>query len=135
MDRSKTFFHSSSYTANPIACAAAAANIELWKTEPVRERIAAISAYHDKKLAAFADDGRFQNIRRTGTIAALDVKVGDQGYMADVGPRLYNYFQERGLLLRPLGSTIYILPPYCVTEADLDELYDGIADSLRRLDL
>lgn len=132
-DRSKTFFHSSSYTANPIACAAAVANLELWQREPVQARIDAIAAYHEKKLQAFAEDPRFENIRQTGTIAALDLKVTDQGYLAGVGPRLYAYFQNRGLLLRPLGNTVYILPPYCVSEADLDELYDAIADSVEHI--
>ena len=84
-DRSKTFFHSSSYTANPIACAAAVANLELWQREPVQARIDAIAAYHEKKLQAFAEDPRFENIRQTGTIAALDLKVTDQGYLAGVG--------------------------------------------------
>ncbi|MDA8108831.1 MAG: adenosylmethionine--8-amino-7-oxononanoate transaminase [Betaproteobacteria bacterium] len=126
-DRRRTFFHSSSYTANPIACAAACANLELWEREPVLERIARIGAHHDRRLEAFREDARFTNVRRTGTIAALELRVADDGYLADAGPKLYAFFGRRGLLLRPLGNTIYILPPYCVTTEDLDAIYDAIA--------
>lgn len=125
-DRSRTFFHSSSYTANPIACAAALANLEIWQREPVMERIGAIAALHREKLARFRDDGRFTNVRQLGTIAALDVVAKDAGYLADIGPRLYSGFLARGLLVRPLGNTLYIMPPYCSTAGDLDLVYNAI---------
>jgi adenosylmethionine-8-amino-7-oxononanoate aminotransferase len=126
-DRSKTFFHSSSYTANPIACAAANANLEIWQTEPVVERIAALGAAQAERLASFRDDARFANVRQLGTIAALDLKVADAGYMAGVGPRFAQFFINRGLLMRPLGNTIYVMPPYCITPAELDLVYAAIA--------
>ncbi|MBF6570136.1 MAG: adenosylmethionine--8-amino-7-oxononanoate transaminase [Candidatus Binataceae bacterium] len=129
-DRRRTFFHSSSYTANPIACAAANANLELWEEEPVLERIARIGTYHERRLLGLREDARFANVRRTGTIAAVDIRVPDNGYLADIGPRLYEFFGERGVLLRPLGNTIYILPPYCVTTEDLDAIYDAIGDAV-----
>ncbi|MCR6735457.1 MAG: adenosylmethionine--8-amino-7-oxononanoate transaminase [Afipia sp.] len=125
-DRSRTFFHSSSYTANPIACAAALANLEIWQREPVMERIGAIAALHQERLARFRDDRRFTNVRQIGTIAALDIAAKDAGYLADIGPRLYRGFLARGLLVRPLGNTIYIMPPYCSTASDLDLVYDAI---------
>lgn len=125
-DRSKTFFHSSSYTANPVACAAALANLEIWQREPVMERITTLAALHLTRLARFRDDPRFTDVRQIGTIAALDIVVKDAGYLADIGPRLYRGFLERGLLVRPLGSTIYVMPPYCSTASDLDLVYDAI---------
>lgn len=128
-DRSKTFFHSSSYTANPIACAAAVANLEVWDREPVQQQIDALAASHEARQKTFENDDRFTNIRRTGTIAAVDLKVKDQGYLAEVGPKLYAHFQSRDLLLRPLGNTIYAMTPYCATEADLDSIYDAIAEA------
>lgn len=128
-DRSKTFFHSSSYTANPIACAAANANLEVWRTEPVAERIAALSAAHAERLEPFRYDGRFANVRQLGTIAALDLVVEDAGYLAGVGPRLTQFFIDRGVLLRPLGNTIYVMPPYCITGAELDLIYGAIAEA------
>jgi adenosylmethionine-8-amino-7-oxononanoate aminotransferase len=126
-DRSRTFFHSSSYTANPIACACALANLEVWETEPVAERIAALTALQAAGLDRFRDDRRFENVRQVGTIAALDLKARDPGYLAGIGPKLAAFFRERDLLLRPLGNTIYVLPPYCVTRDDLDSVYDAVA--------
>jgi adenosylmethionine---8-amino-7-oxononanoate aminotransferase len=127
-DRRKTFFHSSSYTANPIACAAAVANLTVWRTEPVRERIAALAAVHAKALDGFRDDRRFANVRQLGTIAALDLAVGDAGYLAGIGPRLYRHFMDRGFLVRPLGNTIYLMPPYCSTAEEIGALHGAIAE-------
>ncbi len=127
-DRRKTFFHSSSYTANPIACAAAVANLGVWRDEPVRERIGALCALQEERLAPFRADPRFENVRRCGTVTALDLKVADPGYLAGQGPRLAAHFLARNVLLRPLGNTIYVLPPTCVTAAELDMIYAAIAD-------
>lgn len=125
-DRRRTFFHSSSFTANPIACAAAVANLEIWESEPVRERIATLMERQARCLGPFRDDPRFENVRQTGTITAMDLKTADAGYLAEMGPRLHAFFRERQVLLRPLGNTIYVLPPYCVTEDDLSIIYDAI---------
>lgn len=132
-DRTRTFFHSSSFTGNPICCAAAAANLEVWEREPVRSRIERLVAMQGERIARFRNDGRFRNARQIGTITALDVAVSDAGYLADVGPRLAAFFAARGMLLRPLGSTIYVLPPYCVTAADLDLVYDVIGEAVETL--
>jgi adenosylmethionine---8-amino-7-oxononanoate aminotransferase len=132
-ERSKTFFHSSSYTANPLACAAAVANLEIWRREPVRERIVALGNRQATHLARFQGDKRFSHLRRIGTIAALDLDVSDAGYLAQIGPKLYDFFMQRGVLLRPLGNTVYVMPPYCTTDAELDLIYDAIraaADAL-----
>ena len=133
MDRSKTFFHSSSYTANPIACAAAVANLEIWENEPVHERIEKLMDMQAAGLARFKGDDRFTNIRQTGTIAAMDISVKDHGYLSDVGPRLYEFFKSKNLLLRPLGNTLYSMPPYCVTQEDINQIYDAIAEAADEL--
>jgi adenosylmethionine-8-amino-7-oxononanoate aminotransferase len=127
-DRSRTFFHSSSYTANPIACAAALANLEIWDKEPVLERVAAIARLHSLGLDRFRDDRRFTNVRQIGSIAALDLASRETGYLAAVGPRLYHGFLSRNLLVRPLGNTIYIMPPYCSGASELGMVYQAIAD-------
>jgi adenosylmethionine---8-amino-7-oxononanoate aminotransferase len=132
-DRARMFFHSSSYTANPIACAAAKANLELWQYPEVRQRIAQVAEAQEKEIASFRGDPRFENVRQIGTITALDLVVPDGGYLADVGPRLQSFFRSRNLLLRPLGNTIYVMPPYCVTPADLNEIYTGIRDAADEL--
>ncbi|OPY94364.1 adenosylmethionine--8-amino-7-oxononanoate aminotransferase BioA [Bradyrhizobium sacchari] len=128
-DRTRTFFHSSSYTANPVACAAAKANLDLWQDQKYRDRVASVATMQEQAIAAFRVDKRFANVRRTGTITALDLKTSDAGYLADIGPKLGAFFESRNLLLRPLGNTIYVMPPYCVTAADLDEIYAGIRDA------
>ncbi len=71
--------------------------------------------------------------RRIGTIAALDVEVRDTGYLSAVGPRMLARFRDAGLLLRPLGNTVYVMPPYCIEEPDLAALYAGIAGALHEL--
>jgi adenosylmethionine-8-amino-7-oxononanoate aminotransferase len=128
-DRAKTFFHSSSYTANPICVAAALANVRIWESEPVRERIASLGKLQADRLASLAGNAHFTNARQLGTITAIDLKVPDGGYLASVGLVLQKHFLERKVLLRPLGNTIYVMPPYCVTAQDLDLVYAAIADA------
>ncbi len=128
-DRSRTFFHSSSYTANPIACAAALANLAVWDSEPVAARIGALERMHRERLAPFRSDPRFANVRQTGTIAALDLNVPQSGYLSEAGPRLRAFFRDRDCLVRPLGNVIYLMPPYCVTSADLDRVYAAIDEA------
>jgi adenosylmethionine---8-amino-7-oxononanoate aminotransferase len=126
-DRRRTLFHSSSYTANPIACAAACANLDIWEAEPVLERIGAISAVQRARTDSVA------SARACGTIAAYDFRVRDEGYLAGIGTRLAQYFVERGVLLRPLGNTVYVLPPYCITESELNDVHDCILEAAAEL--
>uniref|UniRef100_UPI00177F0699 aminotransferase class III-fold pyridoxal phosphate-dependent enzyme n=1 Tax=Mesorhizobium amorphae TaxID=71433 RepID=UPI00177F0699 len=128
----KTFFHSSSYTANPIACAAALANVEIWQDEPVVKRIAALSAMQGAGLRRFRDNTNFTDCRATGTIVALDLRAGSAGYLAQIGPKLRTFFLDQGLLVRPLGNVLYLLPPYCITGDELDGLYDAIEEAGER---
>ena len=125
-DRRKTFFHSSSYTANPIACAAALANLDVWDEEAVATKIVRLSQWQRELGESLRNDPRFTDVRFCGTIAAFDLKVADEGYLASIGPKLYDFFLSRGLLLRPLGNTIYIMPPYCITRDELASLYEAI---------
>ncbi|WP_431324819.1 adenosylmethionine--8-amino-7-oxononanoate transaminase [Rhizobium sp. YTU87027] len=125
-DRRKTFFHSSSFTANAIACSAAVANLQIWRDEPVKKRLGELASLHAKHLRQFENDERFANVRQCGTIAALDLAVPSGGYLAEVGPRLRRLFRERGLLLRPLGNVIYLMPPYCASPFDIATAYGAI---------
>jgi adenosylmethionine-8-amino-7-oxononanoate aminotransferase len=131
-DRARMFFHSSSYTANPIACAAANANLAIWREEPVRDRIAALAVRQRQRLDALATHPGFANPRALGTIAAVDIEDReDAGYLSHRAPALLAHFRERDLLLRPLGNTVYVMPPYCIEDADLDRIYAGIADAAK----
>ena len=127
-DKAKMFFHSSSYTANPIACAAALANLAVWRDEPVRERIATLSRRQETRLRALTG---VRNARRLGTIAACEIG-GGKGYLAAIGPALAAHFRDRNLLVRPMGNNVYVMPPYCIDEADLDAVYAAIQDAADR---
>ena len=125
-DRARMFFHSSSYTANPVACAAANANLSIWRDEPVLERVAELGRRQEERLAALAG---VRGARRLGTIAAMEIGAGG-GYLSDLAPRLLRFFRERDVLLRPLGGTVYVMPPYCITEAELDRVYGVIGEAV-----
>ena len=129
-DRARAFFHGHSYTANPIACAAANASLGIFESEPVFERIAAIEKVHAARLPAFAGHSAVADVRLIGTVAAVELKVPDAGYLSSLRPRLYEFFLSRGVLLRPLGNVVYILPPYVITSEQLNFVYDVIRDSL-----
>jgi adenosylmethionine-8-amino-7-oxononanoate aminotransferase len=126
-DRSRMFFHSSSYTANPIACAAAIANLDIWRDEPVARRIATLAERQQARLEALPPIAR--NVRRKGTIVAFEWGPDDAAYLSAIGPKLLVFFRDRDLLLRPLGNTVYVMPPYCIGEDDLDRIYDAIAEA------
>jgi len=126
-DRSRMFFHSSSYTANPIACAAALANLDIWRDEPVAERIATLAERQQKRLETLPPIAR--NVRRKGTIVAFEWGPDDAAYLSAIGPKLLAFFRDRDLLLRPLGNTVYVMPPYCIGEEDLDRIYGAIAEA------
>lgn len=128
-DRAKQFFHSSSYTANPIACAAANANLAIWREEPVLERVADLARRQAEGLAQL-DSPRIRNRRQIGTITALEIADEENSYMSPLGPRLLSFFRKRDLLLRPLGNTVYIMPPYCIEDADLHTVYRAIGEAL-----
>jgi adenosylmethionine-8-amino-7-oxononanoate aminotransferase len=129
-DRMRAFFHGHSYTANPIACAAANASLQIFEREPVFDRIAAIEKVHRERLPAFAAHPGVSDVRHIGTVAAIELNVPDAGYLSSLRPRLYQYFLSRGVLLRPLGNVVYILPPYVITPDQVNFVYDVIRDAL-----
>lgn len=129
-DRTKTFFHSSSFTANPIACAAACENIAIWRDEPVQDRIDHIAARHKAFGEELRSDNRIVNVRQAGTIFACELRESEGNYLSDLGPRLLRHYRDQGILLRPLGNTVYIMPPYCISDDELDQVYAAIVQSL-----
>ena len=132
-DRGRMFFHSSSYTGNPISCAAALANLGIWENEPVLGRIAKIAARHGERLRAFRGREEVADVRQCGSIAALELRTPKAGYLSELAPRLYGFFLSRGVLLRPIGNVVYVLPPYCISGDELDGIYDVIDDGLAAL--
>ena len=132
-DRRATFFHGHSYTANPIACAAALANLEIFRDEPVFERIAAIARIHQEQLERFRSHPAVCDVRSIGTVAAMELKADDPGYLSALRPRLYDFFLSKGVLLRPLGNVIYVLPPYLITPDELRSVYGVIEEALEKV--
>ncbi len=132
-DLSRAFLHGHSYTANPLGCAAGLASIDLLEGPACQERIKEIGTIHRQRLDGLKSLANVAHTRLTGTVAALDVIGGGKGYEATVGPRLKAAFLERGLLLRPLGNVLYLLPPYCITDAELHRAWDGVDEVLRQL--
>ncbi|WP_142846903.1 adenosylmethionine--8-amino-7-oxononanoate transaminase [Telmatospirillum sp. J64-1] len=129
-DLDRAFLHGHSYTANPLGCAAGLASLDLTLSESCRRRRQEIEDLHRGRIKGLAGHGRASRLRVMGTIAALDVTGGESGYAAAVGPKLKAFFHERGLLLRPLGNVVYLLPPYCVSDDDLHRAWDVIGQAL-----
>lgn len=129
-DRAKLFYHSSSFTANPLSCAAAVANVAIWREEPVLERIADLAQRQEQKLGKLATHPRIKNARQIGTITAVEVEDAKGDYLSALGPRLLAAFRERDVLLRPLGNTVYLMPPYCTDDTDLSRIYEVIDEAL-----
>lgn len=132
-NKAEMFFHSSSYTANPIACAAAAANLTIWETEPILDKVKNINKSHLENLKRFEQNEFVKNVRVLGSIFALDIAVENGGYLSDIAIELYKFYIENGVLLRPLGNTVYIMPPYCISQASLNKIYDTIELSINQL--
>jgi len=133
-DRMKTFFHGHSFTANPVACAAACASFELFEEAQTWTNIHRIIAQHEAKVATFESHPAVREVRLQGTILAVDFEAGGgTGYFNAIRDEAYQYFLERGVLLRPLGNTIYTVPPYCISEAELENVYTLMLEFANRL--
>lgn len=129
-DSRRTFYHGHSYTGNPIAAAAGVASLKIFEREPVFERLATISKIHRARLAAIREHPAVGDVRSIGTMAAVELKADDAGYFSSLRPKLYKFFIDAGVLLRPLGNVIYILPPYVISSAELNFIHDRIAEAL-----
>ena len=143
-DRSRTFFHGHSFTANALACAVALESLALFEEEDRLARIARLERLFAGRLAALASHPAVAAVRHLGGMAALELAPATApatatataragaagaagGYLDDLGPRLAARLLERGLLLRPLGNVLYLLPPYVIEDAEVEGAFDAIA--------
>lgn len=124
-DIAKGFFHCHTYSANPIACAAALASIELLQSETIQDNINRITASHQEFDKRIKNHPKVKSTRSIGVIFALDLNIQSQRY-GDLRTKLLNFFMDNGVFLRPLGNTIYIQVPYVITETELQKVYDTI---------
>lgn len=129
-DKMKTFFHGHSYTGNPLACAAANASLELMNEAQLT--INDLVKWQTEFLSKLKENSKIKNVRQTGTVVAFDVKTkADVNYFNNLRDFLYEQFIKQGVLLRPLGNTVYILPPYIITKQQLQKVYMVIDDVLQ----
>ncbi len=124
-DISKTFFHGHSYTGNPLACATGVASLELLEQNPsFRHLEQQHRCYLEKYLQ---NHPKINKVRTCGTIAAMDIVTdSESGYFNAIAPILKKRFLAEGFLLRPLGNTLYLMPPYCITSEQLESIYQAI---------
>jgi adenosylmethionine---8-amino-7-oxononanoate aminotransferase len=125
-DRSKTFFHGHSYTANPLACTAGLASLDLLQETKCRNQICEIQQLHErfvKNELSKKNEGLFRNIRIMGTILAFEINTGKDEYDNQIGTAIMQKALAQGIYLRPLGNTVYVMPPYCITPDQLDKIY------------
>ncbi len=132
-NRMHSFYHGHSYTGNALACAAANANLQIFDDEPVFDRIQTIARIHAERLAQLRDFHQVGDTRHIGSVGALELRVDDPGYLSSLRPKLYNFFLERSVLLRPLGNVVYVLPPYVIEPDQLHRVYDVIAEAIETL--
>ena len=128
----KTFWHGHSFTANPLGCAAANASLDLLEANPMSYKSLEVKhLLHLKKFEKFSFVKRF---RVCGTIAAFELELGNnKGYLNTIGKRIKDLSIEKGLFIRPLGNVIYLLPPLCITDEQLERSYSIIAEILTNL--
>ncbi len=132
-DKRKAFFHGHSYTANPMACAAANASCKLLLKKKTQKAIDRISKAHLDFVAAFNPPEIVADVRCTGTILAVELKADDPGYVSNIKDQIYEHFLGKEILLRPLGNVIYLIPPYIMTRAELELVYEAIKEFLATL--
>lgn len=132
-DKLKTFFHGHSFTANPLACTAALASLDLLEDNTALDAIEWISK-ENKSFAAVLSNSvlkkKIKNIRSLGTILAFEIEEGKDEYLNTIGNRVMQHCFDAGVYLRPLGNTVYIMPPYCITKAELKKVFAVIIDLL-----
>ena len=126
-EKVQAFLHGHSFTGNALACAAANASISLLKDPSTQVNIDRLTRRNQAFVEILKTFEAVQNPRSFGTILAFELRTTDaSGYFARVRDRVYQYMLERGVLLRPLGNTIYLNPPYCITDKELDRVYDAL---------
>ena len=130
-DTNKALFHGHTFTANPTGCAAALASIQLLQTEEMQLNIERIHQSHLKFESAIKNHPKVKTTRVLGVIFALEVVTENQeSYYGTLRNKLYDFFIENGIVLRPVGNIVYILPPYVISQNQLEKVYQTIEKAL-----
>ena len=131
IDPKLTFFHGHSFTANPLGCAAALASLELLRQQP--QCYSQFEQRHRQHLQQLTGHPRLEHFRGMGSIAAFDLIVDQPGYLQSLGRQLQRQCLAKGVYLRPLGHVVYLLPPLGISEAQLEQCYRAILQSLAEI--
>ncbi|MCW3464099.1 adenosylmethionine--8-amino-7-oxononanoate transaminase [Chitinophaga nivalis] len=133
-DKLKTLFHGHSFTANPLACSVALASLDLFTDPACKTNRTRINGLHTRFLETLQASPLIKNARLLGTILAFEITTPNaDGYTNNLADELHRFFKARRIMLRPLGNTLYILPPYCITDEQLEQVYDSIRTLLVQL--
>lgn len=131
-DKVKTFFHGHSYTANPLACAVSVASMKLLEKEEAQKSIQRISEKHKSFSGKIKGNESVNEVSHLGTVLAIEL-AGEAGYFSKMRNELYQFFISKGILIRPLGNVIYLVPPYCISDEDLEYIYGAIVEIIEKL--
>jgi adenosylmethionine-8-amino-7-oxononanoate aminotransferase len=132
-DRSKTFFHGHSYTANPTSCSAALASLDLMEKEETWSQVKMIEEAHKAFSSKISSHKNVRSARFKGTILAIELNTEEQThYLNNASESISDFFLERKIILRPLGNVFYLIPPYVITKHELEKVYASIEEFLSR---
>jgi adenosylmethionine-8-amino-7-oxononanoate aminotransferase len=129
-DRSKALFHGHSYTANPLGCAVAVASLKLFDEEQTLQRVQRMEQQFRSRLERLRVHPLIADVRGIGGVAVMELRTAKGGYLDDIGPTLTREFVKRGVLLRPMGNILYFMPPYVITESEVNWAFDQIGEVL-----
>lgn len=133
-DKRKTFFHGHSFTANPLACSAANASLDLFEIENTLEKINIIKELNTAFLQNISTHPKVKEVRVKGTILAIEINTGEKSdYLNEIKHFLFPYFLNNGIIVRPLGNIVYIVPPYCISKEELNHIYKTITNCLEEI--
>lgn len=133
-DKMKTFFHGHSYTANTTGCSAALASLDLFDEPLAFENINRIIKKHEMFFKKIKAHKNLIEVRQLGTIIAFEIRTKEQtNYLNSLAEKISDFFIGKGIILRPLGNIIYVLPPYCISNDDLDYIYNSMEEFLGSL--
>jgi adenosylmethionine-8-amino-7-oxononanoate aminotransferase len=137
-DQKLTFFHGHSFTANPLACTAALASLDLLEKDECLQQIEQL-CQHNKELHNQLEDyaqaypKKVRSVRTLGTIIAFDIPQGEDGYLNNLSGKFTRAAMEKGVYIRPLGNTVYLMPPYCLQETEWQRIRSVLFDVLEAL--
>lgn len=133
-DVNKALFHGHTFTANPTGCAAALASLDLLLCDKMQQNLQRINASHLEFAEQLKQNPKVKNVRVQGVILALDIiRESSEDYYGNFRNRLYDFFIDKGVILRPVGNIVYILPPYIITDEQLQNIYDAVLEAIEKI--